>query len=153
MSVGEVCSFPCCWWINSVRVCVRVRIDRGGLWRVWWGVLECQVCIYQCVHWSCISEGRLSLLCECLRGCTFAYLCDLRICLYTRVPGWCMCVELTQNQRHAWDRWSSGIRFYLCGSSIGRFWINFYMNNGSSITQLQTHRELLLTSFQVQKNT
>lgn len=56
-----VCVWVCVYWL-------------GASWPVWWCVLECQVCIYQCFHWFCISKGRLNLLCVCLRSCTFAYL-------------------------------------------------------------------------------
>lgn len=113
MSAGEVCSFPCRWWISSARVGVcgtaSVLIWEGPVLCVWQCVLECQVCIYQCVHRFWIPEGSSNLLWECLRSCSFAYLCVPCLCLNAR--GFCvmhMCRALSPKPpRHTLVRWSS----------------------------------------------
>lgn len=135
-------------------VCMCVCIDKGGRpGCVWWCVLECQVCIYQCVHWFSISEGRLNLLSECE--------CKLHVYVFVHVhkcfPVMYVCSTHTLHHlpkpspRHTLDHWSFVmIRFDLSNSSMRRFFSgkpiqHFSMKVGSDAAQWQIHWELLLS--------
>lgn len=144
MSAGEVCSFPCRWWISSARVgvCGTASV------LIWEGPVLC-VCVTVCIGMPGVYLSMCPSILNSWGEFEFALgvFEKLFLCISVRS------MSLSEREGFLRDAHVSGAkpktpkthisslilwesprrRFYPCDSSTGRFYgtgWHFYMNNG-----------------------